>query len=239
MNDPNLSERLEEVRRNVRRAAERADRDPGEVELLPVTKGHGAGAVRAVAEAGLERVGENRVGQAEEKLAAVGRSGLDWHMVGHLQRNKAARAVELFDVVESVDSRRLARKLDREVGRAGGGELEVLVQVNTSGEDSKGGFPVTEDEEGAVEGVRRVCERERLRVRGLMTMAPLTDDESLLRQTFRRCRRFFRRCGREVDAFEPTVLSMGMTNDYRVAVEEGSTRLRLGTALFGERRRDG
>jgi len=228
-------ERLERVRNDVREAAERSGRDPDAVEILPVTKGHPASVVRAVAETDLGRVAENRVGEAEEKLEEVGRLGLEWHMVGHLQRNKAARAVQVFDVIESVDSRRLARKLDREARKAGREHLEVLCQVNTSGEESKGGFPVAEDEEEALAGVAEVCEQERLHVRGLMTMAPLTDEESVLRETFRVCRRFGRRCGQEIVGFESDVLSMGMSNDFEIAVEEGSTRLRLGTALLGER----
>jgi len=235
LSEANFPDRLQRVREDVREAAARADRDPGEVEILPVTKGHPASVIHLVAESDLGRVAENRVGEAEQKLEEVGRLNLDWHMVGHLQRNKAGRAVEVFDVIESVDSRRLARKLEREAHEAGREEVEVLCQVNTSGEESKGGFQVATDEEGALEGVAEVCRQERLRVRGLMTMAPLTDEESVLRETFRVCRRFARRCGDELSDFDPDVLSMGMSNDYEIAVEEGSTRLRLGTALFGER----
>ncbi len=235
MADPSFRQRLERVRADLSEAAARAGRDPGGVEILPVTKGHPGSAIRAVAGTDLGRVAENRVGEAEGKLEELGRMGLSWHMVGHLQRNKARRAVETFDVVESVDSRRLARELEREARKAGRDELEVLCQVNTSGEEAKGGFPVAEDEGEALAGVAEVCEQSRLRVRGLMTMAPLTDDESVLRTTFRRCRRFGRRCADGLSGFEPDVLSMGMSNDYEIAVEEGSTRLRLGTALFGER----
>lgn len=235
MTDVIFGERLERALDDVREAALRADRDPDAVEILPVTKGHPASVIHDVANSELDRVAENRVGEAEEKLDEVGRLGLRWHMVGHLQRNKASRAVQVFDVIESVDSRRLARKLDREAREAGREQVEVLCQVNASGEESKGGFPVAEDGEEALAGVEEVCELERLRVRGLMTMAPLTEDESVLRETFRVCRSFGRRCGEEIGGFEASVLSMGMSNDYEIAVEEGSTRLRLGTALFGER----
>lgn len=235
MADLSLRQRLERVRADLSEAAACAGRDPDGVEILPVTKGHPPSVIRAVAATDLGRVAENRVGEAEEKLDELGRMGLSWHMVGHLQRNKASRAVEAFDVVESVDSRRLARRLEREAREAGRDGMDVLCQVNTSGEESKGGFPVAEDEEEAVAGVAEVCGQSRLRVRGLMTMAPLTDDESVLRATFRRCRRFARRCAEELPGFEPDVLSMGMSNDFEIAVEEGSTRLRLGTALFGER----
>lgn len=239
MPDVSFSQRLERVRSDVREAAERSGRDPAEVQVLPVTKGHPASAIRTVADSGLTAVAENRVGEAEEKLSENGRLDLSWHMVGHLQRNKAARAVEAFDVIESVDSRRLARRLDREAEKAGRDTVEVLAQVNTSGEESKGGFPVAVDEAEALDGVAEVCEQDRLRVTGLMTMAPLTRDEEVLRETFRTCRRFLDRCGRELGRFHPEVLSMGMTNDYEIAVEEGSNRLRLGRALFGERRSNG
>lgn len=232
MPEESFERRLREAREEIRRAAERADRNPASVEILPVTKGHLPSAVRTVAEAGLGRVAENRVSEAEEKMGRTGRLDLSWHMVGHLQRNKARLAVELFDVVESVDSHRLARKLHAEAEKAGVDRLEVLVQVNCSGEEAKYGFSPEE----AVEGVRKVCGQPRLRVRGLMTMAPLTSDEEVLRSTFAECRRLYDRCAREVEDFESDVLSMGMSNDYPIAVEEGSTRVRLGTALFGERR---
>jgi pyridoxal phosphate enzyme (YggS family) len=228
-----LEERLARVRERVEGAAGRAGRAPGEVEILPVTKGHPASVLRAVADCGFSMVGENRVGEAEGKQEDVGRLGLRWHMVGHLQRNKADRAVRVFDELESLDSLRLARKLDRELEKAEMASLPVLIQVNASGEESKGGFDATDpSSDGALEPIREVCSLPRLEARGLMTMAPLTEDEAVLRATFRRTRALFRRCGEEVEGFEARTLSMGMTNDYEIAVEEGSTRLRLGTALF-------
>lgn len=230
MNGETLQSRLQSVRARIEKAARRAGRSPDSVEILAVTKGHPAGILRDVVDRGLPMIGENRVGEAEEKRARLGDLGLRWHMVGHLQRNKASRAIEIFDAIESVDSLRLARKLERELEKVDR-SLEVLVQVNTSGEEAKGGLEAEE----AVEGVRRICGHSRLRVRGLMTMAPLTDEEPVLRRTFRDARRLFERCGEEVEAFEPRVLSMGMSNDFEIAVEEGSTRLRLGTSLLGER----
>jgi pyridoxal phosphate enzyme (YggS family) len=226
-----LEVRIEETRRRIASAATRVGRDPSTVSLLPVTKGHPATVVERVSRLGFDRIGENRVGEAEAKRAELGTLGVAWHMIGHLQRNKAARAVALFDVVESLDSLRLARKLDAEARSAGRDPLPVLLQVNASGEDAKGGFPV----DGAIEPIREICALEGLRVRGLMTMAPLTDDEGVLRSTFRRARECFERCGSAVRGFEPAVLSMGMSNDFEIAVEEGSTELRLGTVLLGER----
>ncbi len=232
-----LEERLARVRERITEAAARAGRSPDAVEILAVTKGHPDEALRAVAAAGLRCVGENRVGEAEGKLERLGRLGLCWHMIGHLQRNKAARAVRLFDEIESVDSLRLAGTLHREAERTGKGELPILVQVNASGEASKGGFEAgtLEERSEAVDAIRAVCALPALRVRGLMTMAPLTDDDSLVRATFRRTRELWERCARELEGFDGDVLSMGMSQDFEIAVEEGSTRLRLGTVLVGER----
>lgn len=232
-----LRERLERVRERIATAAHRAGRAAEEVEVLPVTKGHPAARLREVAALGLPAVGENRVGEAEEKQQRLGRLGLRWHMIGHLQRNKAARALEAFDLLESLDSLRLARRLQEELEASGSAPFPVLVQVNASGEGSKGGFPV-HDERSAVESLRHIagiCEMPALAVRGLMTMAPLTREESVLRPAFRRTREMFDRCGREIGGFAAGSLSMGMSNDFEIAVEEGSTRVRLGTVLLGER----
>lgn len=227
-----VTDRLAGVRERIAAAARRGGRDPARVEVLPVTKGHPAAVLREVIEAGLAAIGESRVGEAEEKRALLGGAGgLRWHMIGHLQRNKAARAMGLFDAIESVDSLRLARKLDREAEKAGRAVVPVLVQVNASGEASKSGLPVEE----ATAAIGEICRLPRLGVEGLMTMAPLTDDERTLRRTFRRTRELAARCADEVEGFGGRVLSMGMSNDYEIAVEEGSTRVRLGTALFGER----
>ncbi len=229
-----LQQRLSDVQDRIARAAE--GRDGGPVEILPVTKGHPADTLRTVADAGFGRLAENRVGEAESKREEVGPLGVRWHMVGHLQRNKAARAVRLFDELESLDSLRLARKLERELEEAGRASLDVLVQVNASGEESKGGFDATDPEgEGLMGRLAEACAFDRLHVCGLMTMAPLTDDEELLRATFRRTRRAFEAAADGIEGFEARTLSMGMSNDYEIAVQEGSTRVRLGTVLLGER----
>jgi len=226
-----LEQRIAEVRSRIAAAAERAGRDPGTVLVLPISKGHGPDAIRALAEAGFDRVGENRVGETERKRAELDDLGVAWHMVGHIQRNKASRAVVAFDVIESLDSLRLARRLALEAQRVKGPPLPVLVQVNASGEVSKGGFDVRE----AATAVAGVMDLGGLEVRGLMTMAPWTDDTTVLRATFRATREALARCRDEVPGFRGTVLSMGMSNDFEIAVEEGSTELRLGTVLVGER----
>ena len=227
-----IEARLAAVEARIAGAADRAGRNPADIELLPVTKGHPPGAIEAVRSAGFERIGENRVDEAEAKQVALGgRAGLAWHMIGRLQRNKARRALATFDAIESVDSLRLARSLARIVEEEGHDPVEVLVQVNTSGEEAKAGFEGGD----AVAGVREVCGLPGLRVAGVMTMAPYTDDEALLRTTFRRVRELSERCADEIPGFEGRVLSMGMSNDFEIAIEEGSTRVRLGTVLLGER----
>ncbi len=228
-----LRGRLASVQERIERAARQAGRSASHIEIVAVTKGHPAAALREVAEAGLPIVGENRVAEAQEKFLDVGRLGLRWHMIGHLQRNKARSAVRLFDVVESVDSLRLARKLALEAERVDRKELEVLLEVNASGEATKGGFAGEE----VVEAAPEIVALPRLRIAGLMTMAPLTSDVEVLRRVFGRTRELFDRCGREVPGFEARVLSLGMSNDFEIAVQEGRTRLRLGTVLFGERPR--
>jgi hypothetical protein len=223
-----LREALPRVEERIARARERAGHDRS-ITIVAVTKGHPPEAVRAAAAVGLKECGENRVQELEEKRAALGRL-VEWHLIGHLQRNKVRRALPLFELIQSVDSFRLAEALSAEAVRAGG-EVTALVQVNASGEATKGGF----DAADGVEPIARVTELPALRVSGLMTMAPLTDDTSTLRSTFRAMRELFDRCAAEVPAFEAKHLSMGMTNDFEIAVEEGSTMVRLGTILFGER----
>jgi pyridoxal phosphate enzyme (YggS family) len=231
VNHEEIQERAARVLARVKQAAERAGRDPAEVEVLPITKGHGASFIEAVAAAGFGRVGENRVAEAKAKRASLTGLDLEWCMVGHVQRNKAAQVVRVFDRVESVDSLRLARRLSAEVEKAGIGSLPILVQVNASGESSKGGFPAA----AGPASVAELCDLPGLRVEGLMTMAPFVHDEQLLRAVFRRTRELHERCRSEIPGYGGTVLSMGMSNDFELAVEEGSTELRLGTILVGER----
>ncbi len=231
MSDSEIRGRLEVVEESLARAAERVGRDPAGIRVLPITKGHPLGLVQRVAALGFEIIGESRVAEAEAKQNALGTLGLRWHLVGHLQRNKAARAVQLFDVIESVDSLRLGQRIDAVAERTGLGRVPVLVQVNASGEAAKGGFPLSE----ADEAIGELCELPRLEVRGLMTMAPFVDDEDTLRDCFRRTRECLERCRRAISGLRGIELSMGMSNDFELAVEEGSTEVRLGTILLGER----
>jgi pyridoxal phosphate enzyme (YggS family) len=226
-----LERALPEVRRRIDQASARAGRSDGQsITIVGITKGQPLEALHAAAQAGLQVIGENRVQEARDKREVVGDLGLTWHLVGHLQRNKARQALELFTLIHSVDSLRVAEAIDREAAKLGL-LASVLVQVNASGEGSKYGF----DLESGVSAVRAVSELEHLRVDGLMTMAPFTEDVAVLRRTFSRTRELHERCREDVVKFEGKHLSMGMSNDFEIAVEEGSTMVRLGTVLFGER----
>jgi hypothetical protein len=222
-----LSERLRSVEERVGETCARIGRDPAEIVIVAVTKGHPARTLVAALEAGLHHIGENRVAEAMEKFTTaageLGSLGVTRHMIGHLQRNKSRDAVTAFDWIQSVDSMRLAHALSKRKLEIGG-MLPVLIEVNAGGEEQKHGF--TPDE--ALDRAAEIAELPAISVRGLMTMAPLTEDERRLRETFRRTRALFEQLPRAADT-----LSMGMTNDYTIAIEEGSTMLRLGTALFG------
>jgi PLP dependent protein len=230
MGERRVREALTTVRERVDRALERAGRDGG-VRIVAVTKGHPPDIVAAALAAGLTTLGENRIQELESKVQAVGRHAAEWHMIGHLQRNKVRGGIPLFDWIHSVDSLRLARTLSTEAERVG---LRVrgLLQVNVSGEHTKGGF----DPAAAVAALADLADLVGLEIHGLMTMAPWTDDAAVLRDTFRRTREVLDMCAHErPDALMGRELSMGMSNDFEIAIEEGATMIRLGTILFGER----
>lgn len=233
MFEERLRESLPRVREQIEQARRRAGHNR-EVRIIAVTKGHPAAAVRAAVAAGLHDCGENRVAELESKIEELGRDAATWHLIGHLQRNKVRKAIPLFDVVHSIDSVRLARELSAEAQK-----LEVtvtgLVQVNASGEAAKSGIDIAQDLAPGISAVREICGLPGLRIDGVMTMAPFVEDETILRNTFARTRRLFEACAGEVENFHAQHVSMGMSNDFEIAVEEGSTMVRLGTILFGER----
>ena len=228
--DSRLEETLPAVRERIGEALGRAGRG-GEVRIVAVTKGHPPEAAAAAVRAGLRILGENRVQELAGKVAAVGRDAAEWHLIGHLQRNKARQALDLFDLVHAVDSPRLARTLASEAERADR-PVRGLLQVNVSDEETKGGFEAG----GVADALGAIAGGGWLEIHGLMTMAPFTDDETVLRRTFAATRRLLEECGRQVPgALRGSELSMGMSNDFEIAVEEGATMVRLGTVLFGER----
>jgi len=233
-------------------ACARAGRDPARVTLIAVTKTVPADAVRAAMRAGFTTFGENRVQEAAGKIAELARPGEPppggpteaggsgvsarpgrgpcWHLIGPLQSNKARRALELFDVVETIDSLALARRLDRLVAELGRPELPVLVEVNIDGDPAKSGYRVDAIEADLPE----LMSLPRLRLAGLMTVGRLVTDPEAARPTFRGLRELSERL-RALEARVGDALSMGMTADFEVAVEEGATLVRLGRAIFGPR----
>ena len=232
MNYPQLTTRLAEVRERIAAAQGRAGREGSPVTLVAVTKTHPPAAARAAVAAGISDLAENRVQDLEEKVREVPDSGAVWHLIGHLQRNKVRRALPLFDLLHSLDSIRLAEELSR-VAAETARTVRVLVQVNTSGEQAKGGFSSAE----AVDAVGRIARLPGLNLEGMMTMAPFDAEEPILRKTFSRARELNETVAAQVLGYEPRHLSMGMSGDYEIAVEEGSTIVRLGTILFGARER--
>ena len=222
-----LPERLAHVRAEIARRQATAGRtDP--VTIVAVTKGFGVDAVESALAAGLTDVGENRVQEALEKLdTPVGRRAT-WHLVGHLQRNKAKYVAGRFALVHSVDSGPLAEELDKRAA-AHGGRQRVLLQVNVAGEAQKSGCAPAD----APALAQRMARAPHLALEGLMTIAPFTDDQDVPRRTFRGLRVL--RDGLQEEGLWLPTLSMGMSADYGMAVEEGATVIRLGTALFGPR----
>jgi pyridoxal phosphate enzyme (YggS family) len=227
-----LIERVEYVRGRMREAARRANRAVEEITLVAVSKTHPAAAIQAALETGLADFGENRVQEAEQKIPLVGRDAAKWHLIGHLQSNKARRAVELFDVIHSLDSEALAVRLNRVCEELNREVLPVLIQVDLGKEATKSG--VNEAELSKVIDAVRECRR--LQLHGLMTLPPFLDDVERVRPYFRRLRELRDHLQEQgVFANSRGSLSMGMTHDFEVAIEEGATMVRVGTAIFGER----
>lgn len=217
------------LQERINRAALAAGRAPEEIEVVAVTKTRTPQEVEAALECGLRLVGENRVQEAAGKKGQV-RLPARWHLIGHLQSNKAARAVELFDLVESVDQLRLATALDHRAGQAGR-ILDILIQVNTSGAPQQSGAAP----ELLPELAAQLVALPHLRLRGLMTIGALSPEEGVVRAGFARLRRLREQLASQLPQADWSLLSMGMSGDFELAIAEGSTLLRLGTALFGAR----
>jgi PLP dependent protein len=227
-----LVARIEDVRGKIAAAATRCQRSPEAITLVAVSKTHPADSVREAIAAGVADFGENRVQEAESKIPEVGRNAARWHLIGHLQSNKARRAVELFDVIHSLDSVSLARRLDRVCEELDRKELPVLIQVDLGHEATKAGIEETAVRELA-EAVRECA---RLNLIGLMTLPPFFDDPEKVHPYFRRLRKLRDELRAEgLFGDSQGELSMGMTHDYEVAIEEGATMVRVGTAIFGAR----
>ncbi len=226
-----MKDRIRSVLEQVERSAERCGRDPREIRIVAVSKTHPPQLIREAYEAGLRVFGENRVQEAEAKITELRDLDLEWHLVGHLQTNKVKKAVQLFDWIHSIDSPKRIAELERESAKTDR-IVEVLLQLNISGEETKSGGR-EEDLEALIAALR---DAPRVRCRGLMTIPPFEEDPERTRPYFRRLREIGERYREHWLA--PGVkleLSMGMSHDFAVAIEEGATLVRIGTAIFGSR----
>jgi len=218
------------IREVVAEAAGRSGRSPGAVRLMAVTKTVDDDRIGEAVRAGVDIIGENYVQEAKRKLETLGKR-CEWHLIGRLQANKAKYAVRLFDMIHSVDRLELAAEIDRRAAAAGV-IMKILIEVNVAGEETKSGVPIAD----AVNLVRAVAPLPSLSVRGLMTMPPWFDNPEEARPFFRALRELRDRIlDEKIPRVEMTELSMGMTGDYAVAVEEGATIVRVGRGIFGER----
>ena len=231
MTTNSVRENLLRIQERIASAAARAGRDADEITLIGVSKTHPASAIREAFEAGVRHFGENRVQEWEGKRAGTEGLAATWHLIGHLQSNKAVRAARLFHSIDSVDDLALAQRLDRARVEAGvPGKLRVLIEVRVAPEETKSGVE-TRDLSRLAEGVAGLA---RLELAGLMCIPPFLEQAEKVRSYFRRLRELRDDLGKTHELALP-VLSMGMSHDFEVAIEEGATEVRVGTALFGTR----
>ena len=227
-----LAARFAEVKARIEAAVKGSGRSSEEVRLIAISKTHPSSLIKSVIELGATDLGENRVQEAEVKIPQVGRDAARWHLVGHLQANKARRALQLFDVIHSLDSIALAQRLDRLCEELGRQSVPLLIQVDLGHEETKTGI----DEQELPQLVEAMRELKRLELIGLMTLPPFFDDPKQARPYFRRLRQLRDQlAGNGVFGKHQGELSMGMTHDFEVAIAEGATMVRIGTAIFGER----
>ena len=227
-----LKQQLEKVRERIRQAAESSNRDADSVRLVAVSKTVAADIVREAIEAGVTVLGENYVQEARDKFKALVQYPVSWHFIGHLQSNKAKYAVRLFDLIHSVDSLKLARELDKQAAKVDKVQ-QILVQVNISGEDTKSGISADEAP-GLIAEIGRL---KNIDVKGLMTMPPYFYQPEKVRPFFAALRQLRDRIkAQSLPNVSLEELSMGMTGDFEVAIKEGATLVRIGTAIFGERK---
>jgi len=225
-----VAENFKAVQNRIAAAALRAGRDPSTIRLVTVTKTVDLDRIREATAAGAVVLGENRVQEAKEKIEALGRT-VSWHLIGRLQTNKAKYAVKLFDLIHSVDSLELAKEIDKQAAKNGKVQ-DVLIEVSIAGEAVKAGVSIGD----TVRLVKEAAGLNHIRVLGLMTMPPLSNDPEDSRPYFRRLRDLAHAVRKEgIAGISMNELSMGMSGDFEVAIEEGATLVRVGTAIFGER----
>ena len=224
-----VRENVQKIKERIERACKRVGRNPGEVSILAASKTRTPEEIREVFEAGIRLFGENRVQEARDKIPLLSDLSIEWHMIGHLQRNKVKYAVNLFDVVESLDSKELADELEKRLSKVGK-KMRVFIEVKLSPEETKHGCSPEE----ALELAKYVLSLEHLKLEGLMTVPPYFEDLELVRPYFRKLREIRDNLEDALGVNLPH-LSMGMSHDFEVAVEEGATIVRIGTAIFGLR----
>jgi len=226
-----IEENIRSIKENIARIAEKVKRNPEEIEIVAVSKTVEVERIKEAIRCGIKIIGENKVKEAEEKFSKIPEK-FERHLVGHLQTNKVKKAIGLFDMIQSLDSLKLANEISKRALESGK-VMEVLVEVNTSGEESK--FGIRPDE--VLDFVKSTSELKGIKVKGLMTVGLFTSDVEKARPCFRILKELFEKIKSEnIPGIDMKYLSMGMTSDYEVAIEEGSNMLRIGTAIFGERK---
>jgi pyridoxal phosphate enzyme (YggS family) len=233
MNQNNIRENIDNIRMRVEKAALKAGRKPEEIKIIAVTKNIAPDKIIEAIDAGIVDLGENRVQELQDKINTINalKKNANWHMIGHLQRNKVKYLIDSVDMIHSLDSIELATETDKRAQKANR-IIDVLVQVNIAGEKSK--FGIYEDR--VMDFVKKVSKCKNIKVKGLMTIAPLVQDPEDARFVFKQLRKIFIDISREnIDNIDMDYLSMGMSNDFEVAIEEGANIVRIGTAIFGKR----
>jgi pyridoxal phosphate enzyme (YggS family) len=223
-----IESNIRQIKGKIAEAAEKCGRSSSEVTIVAVSKTFSVEAIRAAVAAGVDDIGESKLQEAEPKITALGNIAR-WHMIGHLQTNKAKKTAELFDMIQSLDSLHLADEVNRAAGKIGK-KVECLVEVRSSWELTKHGIAPVE----APKLIKEVLRMENIRLRGMMTIGPYSDDPYLIQKAFRLTRELYSK-GQDMVGDQFNILSMGMSSDYEIAIGEGSTMVRIGTAIFGRR----
>jgi len=229
-----IKDRIAQIQANIAEICKRTSLNPKDITIIGVTKYTTVEKMKEAIAGGITDIGENRIQDVQVKFSALDQAHLKYtkHLIGHLQTNKAKLAVQLFDVIQSVDSLHLANELERQAEKYNKESVRILVQVNTSGEQQKNGVAKSD----ALKLIEEIAKLKRIHIDGLMTMAPLTDDKAVVRQTFHDLRVIFDQAAQWNKGNEHVQmkhLSMGMSQDYDIAIEEGSNMIRIGTAIFG------
>lgn len=224
----NITDNIAIINEKISKATKRSGRDPKEITLLAVTKNVELARIKKAISAGVRLFGENYIQEAKEKIEKIRRSSVVWHFIGHLQKNKVKYAIELFDMIQTVDSFELAKEIDKKAKNP----IDILIEVSIAGEKSKAGIK----KDRVIDLARKISELKNLSLKGLMTIPPYSDNPQLSRPYFVTLRRLAERVNKErISGVTMNTISMGMSNDFEVAIEEGSTMVRIGTAIFGER----